>query len=80
MNVRYLDESNHVTFAEVRMKPPVTAPPAEVQFAQRLAANDKKDRCVLVVVVEMVVVVVRAGGGGGSDGGGGGGGSGGSCS
>ena len=26
------------------MKGPVSAPPVEVQFAQKLAANDKKDR------------------------------------
>ena len=27
------------------MKGPVSAPPVETQFAQKLAANDKKDRC-----------------------------------
>ena len=27
------------------MKVPVSAPPVETQFAQKLAANDKKDRC-----------------------------------
>ena len=29
------------------MKVPVSAPPVETQFAQKLAANDKKDRCQL---------------------------------
>jgi hypothetical protein len=28
----------------VRMKAPASAPPVETQFAQKLAANDKKDR------------------------------------
>ena len=33
------------------MKGPVSAPPVEVQFAQKLAANDKKDRCAAAPVM-----------------------------
>ena len=30
------------------MKGPVSAPSVEAQFAQKLAANDKKDRCAII--------------------------------
>ena len=38
------------------MKGPVSAPPVEVQFAQKLAANDKKDRYAAASVISIFII------------------------